>query len=207
MQGALIKKIENDTTLGLLETNVSTEELLESLDWSQRRLADFRSLQSEKKKKEWLGVRLLLKKIFKDQPFQLSHDEQGKPVLTEGAFNISISHSGKYIGVLINQNLPVGIDIQEFKSNIDKGTGLFMSEKELLESGWKLNTRVLHVYWGAKEAIYKLIGSKETNIKTDIYIFPFDYRSFGKIKGVYKQDKVIHLKYELSENYVLVYSV
>ncbi len=206
MKAAFLKKIANGSIMGLLETNVSTEEMLKSLDWEKSELDGFYKLQSEKKKKEWLGVRLLLKEIFENQSFDLNYNDQGKPFLTDLSYHISISHSGKYVCILTNQKLEVGVDIQVFKSNIEKGTELFMSEKELKDCTEKINSNILHVYWGAKESIYKLIGLKDTNIKTDIYISPFDFRNFGQIRGKYKNSKLIKLNYELSDEYVLVYT-
>lgn len=207
MQAALINKLANGSILGLLETNVSTEIMLESLDWEQSKLKDFEKLRSEKKKKEWLGVRLLLDEILNSQSFNLKYDNQGKPFLTDPFYNISISHSGNYVCAFVNQHLDVGVDIQSFRQNIKKGVGLFMSEKELEDCADKMNAKTLHIYWSAKEAIYKLIGLKETSIKNDIYIFPFEIGNSGKLKGRLANRKIINLECQILEEYTLVYTI
>ena len=207
MQTAFIKKLENGSIFGFLETDVSTAEMLKSLNWKQTKINDFQKLRSEKKKKEWLGVRILLSEIFNEQSFDLKYNDQGKPFLSEPVYNISISHSGKFVCVLLNQEKELGVDIQVFKPNIEKGIGLFMSEKELEDCNGKLDAISLHVYWGAKEAIYKLIGLKQTNIKKDIYILPFEKRKEGKLQGKISDEKNIHLNYQITEDYVLVYTL
>jgi len=207
MKPASIKKLPNGSILGLLEMNNSTAEMLKSLNWEQSKLNAFHSLRSEKKKKEWLGLRLLLGEIFKKQSFDLKYNDQGKPFLQNPDHNISISHSGKFICVLINESKEIGIDIQVFKPNIDKGIGLFMNEKELKDCAENLNNNALHIYWGAKESIYKLVGLQQTNIKTDIYISPFVVGIHGKLEGRYLTEKIIDLNYKISSEYVLVYTV
>ena len=207
MQSAFIKILKNGSILSLLETNVSTEKMIESLNWEQSKLESLNKIQSEKKKKEWLGVRLLLCEIFKDQSFELSYDNQGKPFLADPLYNISISHSGNYVCVLLNEKSAVGIDIQEFKSNIERGTALFMSAQELEDCGETLDNTRLHIYWGAKEAIYKFIGLTQTNIKNDIYISPFKLGTSGKLFGEILDEKPLVLKYVIEKEYVLVYTI
>jgi phosphopantetheinyl transferase len=204
MQTAFINKLENGSLLGLMETTISTFEMLESLNWEQSELKDFHELRSEKKKKEWLGVRLLLGEIFKRQPFNLEYDDQGKPFLSDPFYNISISHSGKYVCVLVDQHKKVGVDIQVFKPNIEKGIALFMSEKELQDCLGNMDSKRLHVYWGAKEAIYKFYGLKKTNIKTDIYISPFEINATGSLEGKLTNKNIISLNYQITDEYVLV---
>ncbi len=207
MKPPIIQKLENGSILGLLETDVSIVELLDCLSWDDARLDKFYRLKSEKKKKEWLGVRILLSAIFDSPDFKLNYDEQGKPFLEDPHCKISISHSGKNVCVLISQKLNVGVDVQVFKTNIKKGIGLFMSEKELADCTNKMDATLLHIYWGAKEAIYKLIGLKKTNIKTDIYIFPFKSKVSGMLKGKFAGRKIINLNYQLTDDFCLVYTV
>ncbi len=206
MQTAFINKLENSSLLGLMETNISTEKILESLKWEPSSLKAFYKLKSEKKKKEWLGVRFLLREIFNGQRFLLNYDDQGKPFISDPFYNISISHSGKYVCVLVNQDKKVGVDIQVFKPSIEKGIGLFMSEKELEDCSEKMDAKRLHVYWGAKEAIYKFYGLKKTNIKTDIYISPFEIGVTGTLKGRLTNENIISLNYQITDEYVLVYT-
>jgi homoserine trans-succinylase len=81
-----------------------------------------------------------------------------------------------------------------------------MNKKELEDCAGKMNLKALHIYWGAKEAIYKFYGLKTTNIKTDIYILPFEISKSGKLIGKFKNEKVVNLNYEVTEEYVLVYT-
>ena len=202
-----IRKMENGSVLGMLEANASIGLIQKSLNWHQFKNNTLPEWQSEKKKKEWFCVRLLLSEIFKGQSIHLCHDDHGKPFLSDSFYRISISHSGAYICVLVNQHLKVGVDVQVYKPNIEKGVNLFMSDQELEDLSGKWNPNILHVYWGAKEAIYKLIGSKGTNIKTDIYISSFEFGKSGSLEGQVFLQKKVNLNYEITDQYVLVYTI
>lgn len=58
------------------------------------------------------------KKIFNLDEINFSFSENGKPFVTNGLFNFSISHSDEYVAVVLS-NTNVGIDIQNMKKNRD----------------------------------------------------------------------------------------
>jgi len=75
----------------------------------------------------------------------------------------------------------------------------------------KSKTRLehLHVYWGAKEALYKAYGRKKLEFREHILIEPFAYNlKKGKCKGiVIKGDfsATYSLSYQKIGNHMLVY--
>jgi len=100
-----------------------------------------------------------------------------------------------------------GVDIQVFKPNIAKGLGLFMSKQELQDCSGQQNDLSLHVYWGAKEAAFKFLGLKSTDIKNDIYILPFKQKKNGNLDArIAGRQAPLRLEYRIANDYVLVFT-
>ena len=69
----------------------------------------------------------------------------------------------------------------------------------------------LHVYWGAKEALYKAYGKGELSFKNNILIEPFLYDDTkGAFFGAIEKEDVerdFNLFYKKIDNYILVYAI
>ena len=69
----------------------------------------------------------------------------------------------------------------------------------------------LHVYWGAKEALFKAYGKGELDFRLNIPIDAFDYKNTeGAFKGsVIKDDfnKNFDIYFKKIEHYILVYAI
>ena len=74
----------------------------------------------------------------------------------------------------------------------------------------------MHVYWGAKEALYKAYGKGELDFKKNILVEPFLYENIpyhasdGEFQGtILKEDfkKNFNLFYRKIDNYILVYAI
>ena len=80
-------------------------------------------------------------------------------------------------------------------------------EMESLEASTRLEQ--LHVYWGAKESLYKAYGRRLLDFREHIAITPFAFKaSGGEIYGRIRKDQFAanyQLQYELMGNYILVY--
>ena len=164
-----------------------------------------------KKRTEYLAVRQLLHKMSgRKTRAACLKDEFGKPHLDSSLFNISISHSHGIVAAIAAPRL-VGIDIQKMVQKIERIAHKYMrdEEKESLNRDTRLEH--LHVYWGAKECLYKAYGRKELEFKEHILIDPFNFDLnmgffFGSvIKGDYNKKFVIH--YEKIKDYILVYAL
>ena len=164
-----------------------------------------------KRKLEWLASRYLLH-LMSGRAVRGAciKDEFGKPHLENSDYHISFSHSAELVTVIASPFI-VGIDIQQFVGKIGRIAHKYMSEKETksLTEGSELEH--LHVYWGAKEAIYKGYGRKQLDFRQNITIefFPFD-KNGGKFLGRLQKDNFTQhfdLGYEFFERYTLVYAV
>ena len=104
---------------------------------------------------------------------------------------------------------PVGIDIQQVVEKIERIAHKFMRPEETASLQTATELEHLHVYWGAKEALYKAYGRKLLDFKKHIHITPFDYDvTIGQCEGyVIKDDfkAFYQLKYRKVDDYILVY--
>jgi len=161
---------------------------------------------------EWYASRYLLHVMSgREKRGVCLKDEFGKPFLLDSLFDISISHS-RELAAVIAAPCSVGIDIQRIVEKIERIAHKYMREEEM--ASLKEETRInhLHVYWGAKECLYKAYGQKKLDFKEHIFINPFEYDvTNGTCSGyVTKGERTFHFKlyYELiEEDYILVYAL
>ena len=93
----------------------------------------------------------------------LDYLPSGQPVLVDSQEHISISHSDGWFAVYI-ANDPVGVDIQVPRARIGQGKHYFLNEKERHLDDLEL----LHLIWGAKEALYKKYGGEMNDLRDEV---------------------------------------
>lgn len=206
----LHKKIQPQGELGIWEIAESEEYFFDLLD-----LTPIEKLQVSRikgrRRLEWLASRWLIHKMSgRHTRGAVLKDKFGKPRLINSKWNISISHSDGKAAVIASPYL-VGIDIQKIVSKIGRIAHKYMRTVELdsLEEATKVEH--LHVYWGAKEALYKAYGRKELDFKKHILINPFQYNvTNGACSGYVKKgryNKSFSMKYERIDDYIFVYAI
>jgi len=124
---------------------------------------------------EWLASRWLLHTMSgRTLRGACLKDEFGKPYLTDSDFNISISHSWNIVSIMAAP-YTIGVDIQREVGKIARIEKKFIRpvEKESLQENTKIPH--LHIYWGAKEALYKAYGRKKLGFVRHIHVDPFEY--------------------------------
>ncbi|MDR1459823.1 MAG: 4'-phosphopantetheinyl transferase superfamily protein [Bacteroidales bacterium] len=136
----------------------SEEELLQITMLSTKEQNHFLTLKNEKRRKEWLTNRILLRRLLGEN-FSMDYLPDGKPVLINPSCFLSISHSEDFVAVFISKHREVGIDIERIRENM----GLLMHKFLLAEESQHIDASdnlLLHIYWGAKEAMYKMYSSR-----------------------------------------------
>ncbi len=161
---------------------------------------------------EWLASRWLLHTLSGRATRGVClKDEFGKPYLVDSPFQISISHSQGKIAAVLAAPYAIGIDIQKFVAKIQRIQHKFMRPIEMESLIEPTYLEHLHVYWGAKESLYKAYGRKQLDFKKHIFITPFSFDlSKGTCTGViHKADyyKEFDIFYEKIEDYYLVYAL
>lgn len=134
---------------------------------SQREDAFFQTLKLPKRKTEWLGGRLALKRVVSKytrvsiQAIEiLPHAENGKPQLLIGGersmLPFSITHSNGYaVAAIAPQAHYIGIDLEKIAPRINAWKTDFFHPTELTGEGDEFLTTL----WTQKEAIVKLLGT------------------------------------------------
>ncbi len=150
---------------------------------------------------EWLAVRYLLHKMSGRSIRALClKDDYGKPYLVNSSYHISMSHT-KNRAAIIAGPCPVGIDIQTKVSKIERIARKFISDKE-----WstfpEMSIESMHIFWGAKECLYKAYGRKNLDFKANILISPDQFdKSAGRFKGQILFKQLVQ-KYDLMFEWV-----
>ncbi|TXD46825.1 4'-phosphopantetheinyl transferase family protein [Polaribacter sp. IC073] len=141
-------------------------------------------MKSELHQRGFLSVRHLLKEAgYSDT--DLIYDEFGKPHLKDGKF-ISITHSFTFSGLIISDDLHVGIDIEKQRDKILKIAHKFtpIEEYRTIANADALISK-LTIVWGAKESLYKIYGKKKLLFLHHIHIEDFkfeDEKTSGEIR-------------------------
>ena len=170
-------------------------------------LQEYDALLSDKRKKEFLAVRVALKKMLSKEEVIFYHSS-GKPFLSKEHYNISISHSGCWVALFLHPDKDIGVDIELFRPKMEKLYTRFLNENEqsYLYEGNDISK--VRITWSAKEVLYKIIGEEAVDFAAQLEIKPFDLMPEGEIKAEHLiSKKMYNLWYKLNDDYVLVYCI
>lgn len=185
----------------LMYTDFDYESYLPLL--SSVELARFNQFKSDSRKKEFLAVRILKQELFGN--VEIRYTEIGAPYIKNAGY-ISISHCNDCVGIAVNQNYKVGMDLESYRSNILSLKDKFLSDSERNSFDINNNHEVTRI-WSAKEALYKLAGRKRIIFSTelllekrgnDIYgeIDNHDHSIFVNLASIEQADKIITINTE-----------
>lgn len=187
---ALYKRLTvNKTTKVLIwKIEESLSELMEGIVFSENNATRLKAMKSELHQKGFASIRHLLKEIgYTDT--DLVYDKFGKPHLKDGKF-ISITHSFTFSGIIISDNLQVGIDIEKQRDKILKIAHKFTPIEEYKTiANHDALIRKLTIVWGGKESLYKIYGKKKLLFLHHIFMEDFrfaDEKTNGKIRYIGK---------------------
>lgn len=152
------KHINSSLSVEVWHFAESEEFFLSNLVLSSADLAQLQAIALPKRRLERLACRMALQDLLRkaESPINLTdleYTSAGKPVLSP--IHISFSHSGQYAAVALSSTGPVGIDIEQVGSRLQRGYRHFLNEEEISTCNVSSDEE-LHYYWGAKEALYKL---------------------------------------------------
>ncbi|MBK9255034.1 MAG: 4'-phosphopantetheinyl transferase superfamily protein [Saprospiraceae bacterium] len=201
---------QNDTILGVWEISEDDDFFLEHLVLYDEEKSELSVLKS-RKRTEWLASRYLLHLLSgRNLRGACLKDEFGKPYLKDSSFKISMSHSGEFTAVMAAPE-NVGVDIQKPVAKIERIATRFLSPEEYDQMNVRNRLEMLHVYWGAKESLYKAFGRKSLDFRKHIIVDPFEYNQQGfEFSGRINNDHMVleyRIFYQPIENAILVYAV
>ena len=203
----LKKSIQTSTQLGIWKIEEDEQFFKQHLfiDSADRHRLDN---MHERRRREWLAGRLLINKLHPSQA-NCMVDPFGKPYLPDTPIQISISHSKDYAAVISDQN-SVGIDIEKVSSRIRRIAHKFMREEESQSLSTIHPDEHLHIFWGAKEALYKAYGKKKLDFRKHLHIEPFQYQQKGHTLGLVTKGNYqakFDIYFEKMGGYMLVYCI
>lgn len=132
---------------------------------------------------EWLAGKYLVR-LMVDGAYRVVKDAFGKPHLEGSDWHLSISHSSEWAVAIISPNA-VGIDIQEVTPRLDRIAWRVMNANKLRQLDPVHRLDHLHVYWCAKEALYKAYGWRELDFRKNIVVTPFIFPQNGIKEGIF----------------------
>ena len=160
------------------------------------------------RRKEMLAERLLMKRIFGIHT-PIEHNDDRKPFVADSNLHITITHARGLVGIAINHDHPIGIDVEHYRDQVLKVRRAFLSaeEQEWLAS----DDLVAHlIAWTTKEAIFKAVSKRDLvgNYREDIVLKKFSTPHIGEeiIHTGHFKGKDFYLHTELSDDYVTTFT-
>jgi 4'-phosphopantetheinyl transferase len=166
---------EKNGRLGVWHITEEADFFMEKRAFSEVEQAEL-APQKGQRRLEWLAVRHLLGELT-GETTHLVKDKFGKPFLQDSDYQISLSHTKDWVAAIVSPK-PVGIDIQVLTPKLEGMAWRVMNTEKFNSLDPNNRLAHLHVYWGAKEALYKAWGKRDLHFKDNIIITPFDYAQF-----------------------------
>jgi 4'-phosphopantetheinyl transferase len=133
---------------------------------------------------EWLAGRWLLHRLTdcEGDRYILGKDSFSKPFFIDYPdLYCSLSHSKGHVAALLSA-APCGCDIQVLVEKMPRLAPKFMRPEEfdfVRQHDVATQFLLLHVFWTAKEALYKHYGLKALDFRANIRLAPFEWEPTG----------------------------
>lgn len=204
------KKLENDATIAVWEVTETEQELIDLSSTPSDEMEEISYIKSESLRKQRLAVRALLNELF-DEKVYLSHHDNGKPYLENMATNISITHTDRFVAVILHDEEEVGIDIESQDRDFSAVEKKALSEEEIEDLDEDRKNEQLAIYWCAKESIFKRVSAFNIDFSEQIEVEHFRPKEDGSLDATFIHDdgyeEEFELEYMTFERYVLVWVV
>ncbi len=132
-------------------------------DLEKQRLLSFKHIR---RRREFMATRILRHRTIGFQ--HIHYDPHGAPYIDDEGF-ISISHSTNQVGLAINSDYKIGLDLESIRPNVKTIMHKFLSEEEKKQFNIDNIIEVCKI-WSAKEALYKLAGRKKIHFKSELLL-------------------------------------
>ena len=206
----LRKKLDNKAEIAVWQVTETEEELMNITSVPTDELEEISLFRSESHRRQKLAVRALLNELFEEKMY-LNHHDNGKPYLENCATTISITHTDKYVAVIIHDEEEVGIDIESLDRDFAAVEKKALSEEEIDDLDDDKKNEQLAIYWCAKEAIYKRMSQSRVNFAEQIEVEKFNLKKEGELEATFihkdEYEEDFELEYMMFDRHVLVWLV
>ena len=163
---------------------------------------------SERRKMEWLSVRVLLYSMLQEDK-EIVYSSEGKPFLSDHSFYISISHTKGYVAVMLASSVPVGIDIEQYAQRVHKVCDRYVRPDEQVESYQGDITWGLLLHWSAKEAVFKRMENADADLRKLrlTHFIPQEEGTFQVQELVTAQQELYSVGYRICPDFVLTWTL
>ena len=124
------KELDNGAEIAVWQITETEDELKALSSVPSDEMEEISLFGSESQRKQKLAVRALINELF-DEKMYLDHHDNGKPYLENCATNISITHTEKYVAVIIHDEDDLGIDIESLDRDFSAVEQRALSEDEI----------------------------------------------------------------------------
>ena len=207
----LKKELEDSkTTIAVWQITETEEQLKEMSSTPTDEMEEISFIKSESLRKQRLAVRALLNELF-DEKVYLSHHDNGKPYLENQVTNISITHTEKYVAVILNDTEDVGIDIESLDRDFSAVEKKALSEDEIEDLDDDRRNEQLAIYWCAKEAVFKRLSHYNVDFAEQIEVERFRMRGEGELEATFIHkdgyEEEFELEYITFDRHLLVWVI
>lgn len=206
----LKRDLDNEAQIGVWQITETEEELKQLSATPTDEMEEISFIRSESLRKQRLAVRALLNEMF-DEKVYLSHHDNGKPYIENNPINISITHTDKYVAVILHDSEDVGIDIESLDRDFSAVEKKALSEDEIEDLDDERRNEQLAIYWCAKEAIFKRLSVYNVDFAEQIEIERFRPKGEGELEATFinkdEDEEEFELSYVTFDRHVLVWVV
>ena len=208
----LRKTLDNDAEILVWQVTETEEELVQLCSIPSDEMEEIQMYKSEAQRRQKLAVRCLLDVAF-DEKVYLNHHDNGKPFIENEAINISITHTDKYVAIILHSEDDLGIDIESMDRDFSAVEKKALNEDEIddLEEDKEEKNEQLAIYWCAKEAIFKRMGINKVDFAEQIDVEKFNVRREGELEATFIHkdgyEEEFELEYMTFDRHVLVWLV
>ena len=206
----LKKTLENEAEIAVWKIEETEEELKALCSVPNDEMEEIYWIKSESMRKQRLAVRALLDEMF-DEKVYLSHHDNGKPFLENMVTNISITHTDKYVAIILHDYEDVGIDIESLDRDFSAVELKALSEEEIEDLDDDKRNEQLAIYWCAKEAVFKRVSLYNVDFAEQIEVERFHPRGEGELEATFVSkdgyEEEFDLEYITFDRHVLVWVV
>lgn len=208
----LIKDLDDDyhSRVGVWQITETEAELRDLVSIPSDELEEISYIKSESLRKQKLAVRALLYEMLEEKVY-LNHHDNGKPYIENNATNISITHTDKYVAILLNEDEEGGIDCESLDRDFSAVEKKALSEEEIDDLDDDKRNEQLAMYWCAKEAIFKKMSQYNVDFAEQIEIDSFRPKGEGELVATFIEKDGFEQEYELQymtfDRHVLVWVI
>ena len=204
------KELDNGAEIAVWQITETEDELKALSSVPSDEMEEISLFGSESQRKQKLAVRALINELF-DEKMYLDHHDNGKPYLENCATNISITHTEKYVAVIIHDEDDLGIDIESLDRDFSAVEQRALSEDEIEDLDDDSRNEQLAIYWCAKEAIFKRMSQLRVDFAEQIEVEKFRPEGKGELEATFihknGHEEEFDLGYVIFDRHVLVWVV